>query len=116
MGQIPLNLNRHQGNPGISTFIAITGSNLGRAASGLRGTRTATNGAFRKAVRGFHTAFLEEIVDVAEDTAIQRACRQCADAFLAGVDEEDPKELEELRTGLETCVAEAIAALMLEAR
>jgi hypothetical protein len=82
----------------------------------LRGARTATNGAFRKAIQGFHTAFPEEIVHPAVAAAIQKACSQCADAFLADVDEEDPGKLSELRASLEVCVAEAIAALVAAAR
>ena len=92
---------------GISAFIAVTDCSDGKAASGLRGARTATNGAFRKAIQGFHTAFPEEIVDPAVAAAIQKACSQCADAFLADVDEKDPAKLSELRASLEACVAAA---------
>jgi hypothetical protein len=60
-------------------------------------------------------AFPEEIVDPAVTTATQKACAQCADAFLADVDEEDPGKFKELRTTLEACVAEEIATLMPEA-
>ena len=89
-------------------FIAVTDSTDGRAAHGLRGTRTAANGAFRKALQGFRTAFPEEIVDPAVTTTTQKACVQCADAFLADVDEEDPG----IRSSLEACVGETIATLV----
>jgi hypothetical protein len=101
---------------GISAFIAVTDSTDGRAAPGLRGTRTATNGAFRKAIQGFHTAFPEEIVGPAVTTATRKAYAQCADAFLADVDEEDPGKLSELRASLEVCVAETIVTLFAGAR
>ena len=63
-----------------------------------------------------HTAFPEEIVDPAAPAAIQKAYSQCADTFMADLDEEDPGKLSELRASLEVCVAEAIAALVAAAR
>jgi len=97
---------------GISAFIAVTDATDGRAAHGLRGTRTATNGAFRKALQGFRTAFPDEVGDLAVTTATHKACAQCANAFLADVDEEDPGKLSELRASLEVCVGETIATLV----
>ena len=101
---------------GISAFIAVTDSSDGRSASGLRGARTTTNAAFRRAIRGFHTAFPDEIARPAITVAIQRACQGCADAFMANVEEEDPERLAQLRVSLEACVFEAIEALGAETR
>jgi hypothetical protein len=93
---------------GLSAFFAVTCSNDGKPAPGLQGARTATYGALRKAIRGFHTAFPDMIVDKGVASAIRCSASACADAFLADIEVEDPERRDSLRARLEVCVLEAL--------
>jgi len=98
---------------GISAFFAITDSSDGKPALGLRGARTATFVAFRKSIQGFHTAFPVAMVDAGVTSAIRKAASTCVDAFLVGINEEDPERRKKLRAGLEACVIEALERAVL---
>jgi len=94
---------------GLSAFFAVTADPVGgRITPGLRGPRTATYGAYRKAIRGFRTAFPDEIADRGVTSAAQKATAVCIDALLIGIPEEDPEDRYQLRSELETCVHEAL--------
>jgi hypothetical protein len=93
---------------GLSAFFSVTGSTDGKPAPGLQGARTATYGALRKAIRGFHTAFPDVIVDQDIASAIRNSASACVDAFLADIHETVPERRDSLRVGLEACVLEAL--------
>jgi hypothetical protein len=94
---------------GLSAFFAVTADPVGgEITPGLRGPRTATYSAYRKAVRGFQTAFPDEISDPGVSSATQKATAECVDALLNGLHEEDPAERDQLRAELETCVHEVL--------
>ncbi len=93
---------------GLSAFFASTDSTDGKPAAGLRGARTATYTALEKSIRGFHTAFPDEMVRQGVTLAIQKASITCVDAFMADISEEDPEQREQLRVGLDACVREAL--------
>jgi len=97
-----------EGQAGLSAFFALTDSTDGKPSPGLRGSRTATYAAFRKAIRGFHTAFPASMAEEGVTLATRKASRTCVDAFLASADEEDPKQREQLRDALDAIVLEAL--------
>lgn len=101
---------------GLSGFFASTNGTDGEPAPGLRGARTATYAALQKAIRGFRTAFPSEMVQQGVASAVQKASGTCVDAFMADIEDEDLERLDQLRTGLEACVREALEkALLAEA-
>lgn len=97
-----------EGQAGLAAFFAITDSTDGKPSPGLRGPRTATFAAFRKAIQGFHTAFPNSTVTKGVALATQRVTKTCVEAFLASVEEGDPDQREHLRVALEACVFEAL--------
>ena len=84
---------------GLSAFFASTDSTDGKPAAGLRGARTATYNALQKSIRGFHTAFPDEMVNQGMTLAVQNASRACVEAFLADIEEEDPAQLDQEAPG-----------------
>ena len=97
---------------GLAAFFAITAPTEEKPTPGLRGARTAAYKAFQKTIRGFRTAFPDEIVSDGVASAVRKAATTCADALLANLEEEDPKKLDHLRAGLEACVFEALEGVM----
>ncbi len=97
-----------EAHAGLSAFFAVTDSADGKPVQGLLGARTATYGALRKAIRGFHVAFPESMAKQGAASAFRKATDTCVGAFLSDVDEVDPEKLGQLRAGLQSCVLEAL--------
>jgi len=74
----------------------------------LRGSRTGTNKAFRMALRGYRSAFPEEITIPGIQQAIETAATRCAEAFSIEVDGVADDEKVDLRRELHSNILEAI--------
>ena len=74
----------------------------------LRGSRTGTNKALRMAMRGYRSAFPEEISSPGIRRAIQQAALRCADAFSSNVDDATDQEKADLRKELHANILDAL--------
>ena len=93
---------------GLAAFYAISNTSDAKPVPGLRGSRTATYGALRKAIRGIHTAFPEAMANEAVSLATKRAVTTCVDAFLNSIEGHDCGNLDQIRADLDGCVREAL--------
>jgi hypothetical protein len=74
----------------------------------LRGPRTATNKAFNNSLRGYRTAFPEELTIPSIRQAIEQASLFCADAFSSNVDEATCQEKADLGRELHAEILETL--------
>jgi len=74
----------------------------------LRGPRTATNKAFNNSLRGYRTAFPEELTIPGIRQAIEQASLFCADAFSSNVDEATCQEKADLGRELHAEILETL--------
>jgi hypothetical protein len=93
---------------GIAAFYAISDTSDAKPAPGVRGNRTATHGALRKAIRGIRTAFPDPMADEGVKSATALAIGTCVNAFMASIEARSSDDLGQLRTDLEGCVREAL--------
>jgi len=74
----------------------------------LRGPRTVTNKAFHNSLRGYRTAFPEEITIPGIRQAIEQASLHCAAAFSSNVDDATDQEKADLSRELHANILEAL--------
>jgi len=74
----------------------------------IRGARTKTNKSFRMALRGYRSAFPEEITIPGIQQAIETAARRCADVFSSSVEFASDQEMSDLRRDLQASIIEAL--------
>jgi hypothetical protein len=93
---------------GLASFFALTDTTSEKPAPGLRGARTATFAAYRRAIQGFHTAFPDPMAKKGVDAATQKAMATCVEAFMVAIEDGDHGQREQLRVDLEACVLDAL--------
>lgn len=74
----------------------------------IRGSRTSTNKAFHIALRGYRSAFPEEITIPGIRQAIETAALRCADVFSSNMDCASDQEKSDLRQELHANILEAL--------
>lgn len=74
----------------------------------LRGSKTQTTKAFQKALRGYRTAFPEEITFPGFQQAIETAALHCAKAFSLDLEETTDEEKRNLQQELQTKILDAL--------
>jgi hypothetical protein len=99
-----------EAHTGLAAFYALCETSDAKPAPGLRGSRTATHGALRKALRGIRTAFPEAMAEAAAKHAKKQAIATCVTAFMTSVEANDCADSAQLRLNLEACVLEALEA------
>lgn len=97
---------------GVCAFHAMADHCDDGKARSLRGARTANNKAFQQALRGYRTAFPEEISEAGITQAIDDAANACVATFLEDLADATEEEREALRCDLSRTI---LAALTLEA-
>jgi hypothetical protein len=100
---------------GLLALLEVTSDGVDRrAAPGLRGAQVVTHGAFRKAIRGFYTAFPNAMVEQDMGMVFRKVAAACVDAFLAGINEEDADLRNQLAQGLESSVLETLGKAIVD--
>ena len=77
-------------------------------AGSLRGSQTGTLKAFHKALRGYQTAFPDEMTILGIQVAVEAAANRCADAFSLEVDGVTEQEKADFRKELYSNILEAL--------
>lgn len=95
-----------EANAGLSAFHGLVDDH--EQGGCIRGARTATNKAFHKALRGYRTAFPEEMTIPGVQQAIEQAALRCAETFSFEVDGTTDQEKSDLRKELHGYILEAL--------
>ena len=93
---------------GVCAFHAMADYCDDGKARSLRGARTANNKAFQQALRGYRTAFPEEMSEAGITQAIGDAARTCVASFLEDLADASEEERESLRLDLSRTIREAL--------
>ena len=93
---------------GVCAFHAMADHCDDGKARSLRGARTANNKAFQQALRGYRTAFPEEMSEAGITQAIGDAARTCVASFLEDLADATEEERESLRLDLSRTIREAL--------
>ncbi len=100
-----------QAQAGICAFHGVVDGQ--ENAKSLRGPRTAAHRAFEGAIRGFRTAFPEEISKPGIETAIEDAAIRCSQTFVNDLDDEPDVEgvLRAIREEILIALRQAVASM-----
>ena len=96
-----------ESHAGLFAFHGLVDNN--EKAGSLRGSRTGTTKAFHKALKGYRTAFPEEMTIPGIQKAIENAANRCAEVFSVSVDGATEKEKSDLRREIHANILEALS-------
>jgi len=91
---------------GLSAFHSLVDGH--ERGSSIRGSRTATEKAFLRSLRGYRVAFPDEMTTVGIRWAIENAAARCASSFTLEVDGASDAEQEELRSQLHATILDTL--------
>lgn len=93
---------------GICAFHAMADHGDDSKARSIRGARTANNKAFQQALRGYRTAFPEEMSEAGISQAIEDAANRCVVSFLEDLTDASEEERQTFRQDLNRTILDAL--------